>query len=143
MPENVESIFVEINLFTAKWLVCGCYHPPNQDDQYFFNHLGNALNKYTQNYDKFLLARDFNAEDSEPCLSDFLHDCNAENIVTEKTCIKSLTKPSYTDLLLTNDPACFQNTCAITTGLSDFHKMMISVIKITFQKNPPIILKRL
>ena len=143
MPENVESIFVEINLFTAKWLVCGCYHPPSQDDQYFFNHLGNALNKYTQNYDKFLLARDFNAEDSEPCLSDFLHDYNAENIVTEKTCIKSLTKPSYTDLLLTNDPSCFQNTCAITTGLSDFHKMMISIIKITFQKNPPIILKRL
>ena len=29
MPENLESIFVEINLFKAKCLVCGCYHQPN------------------------------------------------------------------------------------------------------------------
>ena len=32
MAENLESIFVEINLFKAKWLVCGCYHAPSQDD---------------------------------------------------------------------------------------------------------------
>ena len=32
MPENIESIFIEINLFKAKWLVYGCYHPPNQED---------------------------------------------------------------------------------------------------------------
>ena len=75
--------------------VCGCYHPPSQDDQYFFNHLGNALGKYTQSYDdRFLLICDFNAEDSEPCLSEFLHDCNAESIVTEKICFKCLTNPS-------------------------------------------------
>ena len=29
MPEKLESIFVEINLFKTKCLVCGCYHPPN------------------------------------------------------------------------------------------------------------------
>ena len=68
MPENVESIFVEINLFKAKWLVCGCYHPPSQDDQYLFNHLGNALDKYTQSYDSSLLIGDFNGDNSEPCL---------------------------------------------------------------------------
>ena len=37
MPENIESIFVEINLFKAKWLVCGCYHPPSQDDHFTFS----------------------------------------------------------------------------------------------------------
>ena len=55
MPENVESIFVEINLFKAKWLVCGCYHPQSQNNQYFFNHLGNALDNYTESYDRFFL----------------------------------------------------------------------------------------
>ena len=71
MPESLESIFVEINLFKAKWLACGSYHPPSQDDQYFFNQLGNALDKYTQNHDWVLLIDDFNAEYSEPCLSEF------------------------------------------------------------------------
>ena len=62
---------MEINLFKAKWLVCGSYHPPSQEDQYFFNQLGNALDKYTQNHDRILLIDDFNAEYSEPCLSEF------------------------------------------------------------------------
>ena len=71
-------------LFKAKWLLCGCYHSPNQNDQYFFNHLDYALDKYIPNYDRFILIGDFNAEDSEPCLSEFLHDHNTENIVKEK-----------------------------------------------------------
>ena len=69
-------------------------HPPNQNDQYFFNNLGNALDKYSQDYERFLLIGDFNAEDTEPCLSEFLYEHDAENIVKDKTCFKSLNNPS-------------------------------------------------
>ena len=124
MPENIGRIFIEINLLKAKWLVCGCCHPPSQK----------ALDKYAHNYERFLLVRDFNAEDIEPYLSEFLYEHNGENIVKEKTCFKSLTNPSCIDLSLTNFPSSFQNTCTITTGLSDFHKMVITMFKITFQK---------
>ena len=79
--------FLEINLLKAKWLVCRCYHPPSQDDQYFFNCLDNAID--TQNYDRFLLIGDLNVEDSEPCLSEFPHDYNAENIVKEKHVLRA------------------------------------------------------
>ena len=65
-----------------------------QQDKYFFNQLGNALDKHTQNYEKFLLASDFNAEDFEPSLSEFLYGYMAQNIVKEKTCFKSLQNPS-------------------------------------------------
>ena len=41
------------------------------------------------------------------------------------------------DLILTNSPYSFQNSCVIETGLSDFHKMIVSVMKITFQKLKP------
>ena len=61
-----------------------------QQDKYFFNQLGNALDKYTQNYEKFLLASDFNAEDFEPSLS---NGYMAQNIVKQKTCFKSLQNP--------------------------------------------------
>ena len=63
----------------------------------------------------FLLISNFNAEDSEPCLSELIHGYNEENIV-KKTWFKSLTNSSCIDLLLTNVPSSFQNTCAITTG---------------------------
>ena len=77
--------------------MCECYHPLNQQDQYLFNHLGNGIDKDTQNYYMFLLISNFNAEDFEPCLSELLHGYNEENIV-KKTWFKSLTNSSCIDL---------------------------------------------
>ena len=85
-PEDIESIFIKINLIKTRWLFCGCYHPPSQSDQYFFDNTGKALDKYSKHYDKFMLVGDFNAEESEPCLSQFLYEYNAKNIVKENTC---------------------------------------------------------
>ena len=55
LPDDIENIFIVVNLYKTKWLMCGCYHPPNQNDQYFFNNLGNALDKYSQDYESFYL----------------------------------------------------------------------------------------
>ena len=137
-PEDIESIFIEINLIKTRWLFCGCYHPPSQSDQYFFENIGKALDKYSKHYDKFMLVGDFNAEESEPCLSQFLYEYNAKNIVKENTCVKNALNPSCIDLFITNSPLSFQNTIAVSNGLSDFHKMVITVMKMSFKKHSPI-----
>ena len=115
--DDIEGIFIEINLRKCKWLIFGTYHPPNQPDAYYFENISCALDIYTQYYDKFLLIGDFNANDSENCLSDFLfrHDC--KNLVKDKTCFKNVENPSCIDLFLTISPNSFQNTFAISTGL--------------------------
>ena len=33
-PEDIEIIFVKINLIKTRWLFCGCYHPSSRSDQY-------------------------------------------------------------------------------------------------------------
>ena len=71
-PSDVEGLFVELNFRKSKWLLLGTYHPRAQNDQYFFNCIDKALDTYS-NYDNVLLAGDFNAEDDEPCLSNFLY----------------------------------------------------------------------
>ena len=76
-----------------------------------------------------MLIGDVNAEESKPCLSQFLFEMNAKNIVKEPTCYKSLSNPSCIDLVITNNSSSFQNTKTITTGLPDFHKMVITVLK--------------
>ena len=81
--------------------------PPSQDDRYYFQQIGFSLDNYGQNYERFLLAGDFNAEDSEPCLSEF------KNLVKSKTCYKNIENPSYIDLFITNYPGCFQSTQGI------------------------------
>ena len=40
-------------------------------------------------------------------------------------------------MILTNRPKSFQSTCVIETGLSDFHRMIVTVLKMHFRKLPP------
>ena len=76
-------------------------------------------------------------EEDNPFLKDFLIEHDSKNLVKEMTCFKSLDNPSCIDLFLTNSPLSFQNTTTVTTGLSDFHKMVVTVMKTTFPKAQP------
>ena len=103
----------------------GTVHPQSQS--YFFNAVTNALDVYTGTYDKLLLAGDFNAAVTETAMEEFLYENNLNCIVNDKTCFKNPENPRSIDLFLTNFSNCFQNTSAICTGLSDFHKMIVTV----------------
>ena len=50
---------------------------------------------------------------------------------------KNPENPSCVDVILTNKPLSFSTTTAMGTGLSDFHKMIVAVIKIIFPKMKP------
>ena len=55
----------------------------------------------------------------------------------EKTCFKNPENPRCIDLFLTNDVQSFQNASVFSTGLSDFHKMILTVLKTSFPKSAP------
>ena len=82
-----------------------------------------------------MLVDDFNAEESEPCLSQFVYEYNAKNIVKKNTCFKNVLNPSCIDLFIKNSPLSFQNTISVSNGLSDFHKMVITIVKMSFKKH--------
>ena len=42
-PNDIEGLFVEINVRKSKCLLFGTYHPPSQHDQYDFDCLDKAL----------------------------------------------------------------------------------------------------
>ena len=64
---------------------------------------------------------------------DFMDLFAFKNLVKEPTCFKS-GNPRCIDLILTNSGRNFQHTTAIETGLSDFHKMVVTVLKASFDK---------
>ena len=73
--KNVEGLFIEVNLRKTKLLLFGTYHSQNpeyglKDDDYF-EQVGLALDVYSS-YEKFLLAGDFNIEEIESPLGEFL-----------------------------------------------------------------------
>ena len=70
-------------------------------------------------------------------MKDFCSSFNFKTLIRVPTCYKNPDKPSCIDLILTNSPRSFQSSCAIETGLSDFHKMTVTVMKASFQKLKP------
>ena len=140
-PARLEAIFVEINLRKNKILLVGTYHSKSAKygvtDEDFFKHMGLALDFYSTRYDKFLLAGDFNTQEDKEILDDFLEDYHAKNLVKDPTCFKNPENPSCIDLFITNSYQSFQKTATISTGLSDFHKMAVTVLKTTFPKAKP------
>ena len=60
---------------------------------------------------------------------------NAKNIVEEHTCYKSLSNQNCIDLVIANRSSSFQNTKTIPTSLSDFRKMVITVLKQIFRRS--------
>ena len=135
--DDMEGIFLELKLNKYKLLVLGTYHPPNQDNQYYFNNISNSLDLYLREYSRFLLMGDFNTVDSDPIFSDFNSIYDAKNIVKGPTCFKSATNPSTIDLFVTNTPRSFWNTRTFENSLSDFHSLVTTVLNTKYVKPKP------
>ena len=56
------------------------------------------------------------------------------NLIKEPTCFKNPENPTCIGFILTNKPLSSKNTYVIETGLSDFHKMTVAVMKVHFPK---------
>ena len=84
-----------------------------------------------------MLIGDLNAEPTKATVSDFCEIYNLKLLIKDKTCFKNPTKPTCIDLIITNRPKCFQDSVVIETGLSDFHKMSATVMKMYYTKQKP------
>ena len=145
LDENIEAIFIEVNLRTTKFLLIAAYNSPTPKyripDMEFFTQISQALDVYS-GYDKFVLGGDLNinAFDENEALEDFLEALHAKNLVKDPTCYSNPANPSCLDLYITNSYRSFQGTTTFATGLSDCHKMVITVMKTIFPKADPRII---
>ena len=77
---------------------------------------------------------DLNAEPTNEALYGFCQVYCCSNTVKKNTCYKNPENCSCGDLIMTNRPRSFQGTKAIETGLSDFHKMSLTIMKVFYKK---------
>ena len=74
-------------------------------------------------------------------MQEFCESYFLENMVKKPTCFKNPAKPTCIDLIITNKPGMFQNAKTYETGLSDFHKLVVSTMKLSYKKRPPRMIK--
>ena len=62
-------------------------------------------------------------------MQNFLLNFDLASLVKDPTCFKNPTNPSCIDLFLANRKGYFKNTIVTETSISDFHKMIITIMK--------------
>ena len=88
-------------------------------------------------YEYFILTGGFNVEPNAGTMKNFCQFYGCKNIVKGKTCFKNPINPTCIDLIITNRPKPFQESEVIETGLSDFHQMSLTVMKVLYNKQKP------
>ena len=139
LPNNVEGIFAELTIRKTKWLFVACYNNKRENIVNFLSHISIGIDKYLSNYDNFLILGDMNVNMLDINMNNFCETYNLENLINKPTCYKNARNPSSIDVILTNRPIRFANSMVIETGLSDHHKMVLTVLKSYCKKSAPII----
>ena len=134
IPDDIQIVTIEIVLKNSKWLVISIYRPPNQKLEYFLRTLSEILDFY--NYKNSVIIGDFNADPDSSLLCDFISEQCLHNHVNFKTCFKSA-KGTCIDLILSNQKHCLKNTGTYSTGLSDYHHLIYTMLKSSYVRLPP------
>ena len=79
-PNDIKCLFIELSFRKSKWMLCGKYHPPSQNDKYHFNYFYKAVDATCSNYERVLFVLHY--------IEAFLYKRELSKLVKEKTCSK-------------------------------------------------------
>ena len=131
---SIEGMFIELNFRKRKWLLSCSYNPNFNTITDHLEILRRNLDLYSVQYENLILLGDFNTDTNHSCMKTFCESYTLSSLIKEPTCYKNQQNPLCIDLILTNSPYSFQNSCVIETGLSNFHMMTVTVMKTTYEK---------
>ena len=137
-----EFVCSESKITKKKWLCLGIYRPPTSENlASFFEDLTDSLSKESEFYENFIILRDFSIDAKVAGreldkFEEFWDLFNLTNLIRNETCFTRDHK-STIDLILTNKPKSFQNTCITETGLSGFHKLISTFFKTQITRLEP------
>ena len=137
LSANTEAFLVEMNINKKKWLLFCSYNPHKALIEKHMNKLGKALDICLHKYDYIFLISDFNSKISERSIHDFCVVYNLKSLSNTTTCFKNSENPFCIDLLLANLKTNFDEAVVLELGLSDSHKLVVSVLKSYFKKEDP------
>ena len=83
---------------------------------------------------------DFKVAMSDKIMEDFCSQYNYGSFINKLTRYKNHENPTCIDLILTNRPGYFQHSNVFETGISDFHLLIVTQLKMGFQKKLPKII---
>ena len=126
IDHDKEYYLAELNLRKQKWPVVCNYNLHKTMIKGYLEYISKEIDSHLSKYDNFILLGDLNSQLTEEAMKKFCQIYNLKNLLDKPTCYKNPTHLSCVDLIITNKPRSFQNSCTFETGLSDFHKMTLT-----------------
>ena len=117
-----------------KWLRSNSYYPDKGNTKQNLSSISKGLDELNSKYDDILFTGDLNSEMSEPSLDKFCQTYNLGSIVNKPTCFQNSKNPSFIEMVLTNKQERFSEAKTVEIGLSDFHKILVSVFQTNLKK---------
>ena len=126
-----QRFFVEINE-EKKWFLYCFYNP---DKNKILSHLF-VISKYLNDLRKYMMPYNWmiSTLNQKKQTSNFLNNYHCQKYC-QTTDLFQKTRTNLISLILNNSSGCFQDTCTI--GLSDLHKLVVTVPKLYFHKQKP------
>ena len=85
LDNEIENIFIEINLRSKKWLISGSYNPKLSHIKNHLQEIGKGLDYYSSKYKNLIVLGDFNEEMWNPHMSEFCAFYDFTNLIKEPT----------------------------------------------------------
>ena len=132
---------MEIRIRNSIWLLFCSYNPSKLQIAFHIPEISNEIDAYCKKYENILIMGDFNVDVKEVSLHLFCNKYKFKSLNKDPTCYKNIDNPSCIDLLLTNSAKSFESTYTIETGLSDFHKLVVTVLNEKHERMPPKVIQ--
>ena len=130
LPNDIESLFLELNFKNSKWLLIEACRPPSQCANRFYSEITKEIEKNSSKYD-------FNETADERNTKTFMEEKDLKSLIKNYTCYKNPNNPRCINLILTNQKFKFKNSCTFDCGLSDFHRFIVTSFRFKYSPGAP------
>ena len=140
---DLEVICLELTISKRKWIIFSVYRPPGSGNlANFFSEFNKCVDMATKKYENIVIMGDINIDtDNDKAaglnkMSEFCDIFNLDNLIRGNTCV-TIRHASSIDVILTNKKCSFKNSGTVATGVSDFHKMVLTTMTAYYKRLKP------
>ena len=129
---------MELKLKPENWILISCYRPPNHHDSVITENITSILDKSSVKTDNILVLGDLNYNLLDQCrhgkTPSEINDVFGMSCLLSKSTCYEADQGTLLCVFLTNRPKKFYKLKSVETGISNFHHIIISVMKGSNQK---------
>ena len=139
-----ETKLIELTVSMRKWIIFSVYRPPKTNFETFFSELNICLDKATRTYGNIVLLGDINIDTEDEKakgrtkLSEFCDIFDLEKLINCSTCDTIRYASTSIDVVMTNKKRSLKNSCTVATGISDYHLMVLTVMRANYERFKPM-----